>query len=80
MLNDASIKVEYIAINGNTYEFKNYIPLMVLPDTNNHSQEMRLFELFYRSYNAAAIRIFDLNIASMTVSIPSSVNIIVYHQ
>jgi len=41
---------------------------------------MRLFELFYRSYNAAAIRIFDLNITSMAVSLPSSINLIVYHQ
>lgn len=72
--------MDHIDIIGNTYEFIHYIPLVVLPDTNNHSQKMRLFELFYRSYSSAAIRIFDLNVNSMTISLPSSVSIIVYHQ
>lgn len=40
---------------------------------------MRLYELFYRSYSTAAIRIFDLNTISMTVSYPSSVTMYVFY-
>ena len=70
--------MDHIEISGHEYAFL-YLPLSIILETNNMQQYMRLYEIYYRSYSSAYIRIFDLNINSFSILYPDTVTMLVYH-